>query len=182
MHVYRIIMRVIYIKAFCQQEPALISGLQGRGIFVKSLYIYSTSVPSSLNSIGRVVDEFISNLQNSYGNVSECTLFELKVILNEVLINAIRHGNGEDISKSVKVDARISGHGTISIVVEDEGGGYDFDYICSNRKPVYEAVDPLDMSENGRGIMIVRSLCDNVKVNARGNKIILAKNISGGRV
>lgn len=144
------------------------------------MYIYSTSVPSSLNSISKVVDEFVCNLRNSYGKVSECTLFELKVILNEVLINAIRHGNGEDISKCVKVDARITGQGTISIIVEDEGGGYDFNHICNNRKPLCDEADPLGMCENGRGIMIVRSLCDNVKVNAKGNKIILAKKIAGG--
>ncbi len=146
---------------------------------MKSRDIYSTSVPSSLSSIGKVVEEFIVNLQSNYGTVNDCTLFELKVILNEVLINAVRHGNGEDISKIVKVDASITRHGTVFIIVEDEGGGYDFDYICGHRKPVHETINPMDMSECGRGIMIVRSLCDNVKVNARGNKIILAKNIAG---
>lgn len=145
---------------------------------MKSRDIYSTSVPSSLSSIGKVVEEFFAILQSNYAAIDDCTLFELKVILNEVLINAVRHGNGEDISKIVKVDASISRQGTIFIIVEDEGGGYDFDHVCDHRKPIYETVDPLDMNESGRGIMIVRSLCDKVKVNARGNKIILAKNIT----
>jgi len=33
------------------------------------------------------------------------------------------------------------------------------------------------MSESGRGIMIVKSLCDKVKVNRKGNKIIILKSI-----
>ena len=69
---------------------------------MKSLDIYSTCVPSSINSIGNVVDELITNLQNSYGGVNDCTLFELRVILNEVLINAVRHGNGEDEKQNCK--------------------------------------------------------------------------------
>jgi serine/threonine-protein kinase RsbW len=146
---------------------------------VKSLDIYSTSLPSSLSSIGKAVDEFISNLQKSCDVVDDCTLYELRVILNEVLINAIRHGNGEDASKVVKVDASISGQGTVFIIVEDEGCGYDYNNICNCRKPLQGMPDPLDIGESGRGIMIVRSLCDNVKVNAKGNKIVLTKKITG---
>lgn len=144
---------------------------------MKSLDIYSTSVPSSINSIGIVVNELINSLQNSFGDVSDCTLFELKVILNEVLINAVRHGNREDVKKLVKVDASVSRQGVMLIIVEDEGGGYDFDNACSCRKPFCDVANPLEMSENGRGIMIIRSLCDNVKVNAKGNKIVIAKRI-----
>ena len=139
--------------------------------------IYSTCVPSSINCIGTVVEELIDNLKNSYGDVKECTLFELKVILNEVLVNAIRHGNKEDEKKHVKIEAGISGQGVMLIMVEDEGCGYDFVNTCNCRKPFCEGIDPLDISECGRGIMIVKSLCDSVKVNAKGNKIIIYKNI-----
>lgn len=145
---------------------------------MKSLDIYNTSLPSSLSRIGKVVDEFITNLQKSCGTVDDCTIFELRVILNEVLINAIRHGNGEDVSKVVKVNASISEQGTVSIIVEDEGCGYDYNYICGCHKPLQGMTDPLDTGESGRGIMIVRSLCNNVEVNAKGNKIILTKKIT----
>lgn len=145
---------------------------------MKSRGIYSTCVPSSINSIAIIVNELIHNLQNNYGNINDGTLFELKVILNEVLINAVRHGNREDERKIVKVDAGISGHDVMFIIVEDEGGGYDFTDTCSCSKPFCDMTDPLEVSESGRGIMIVRSLCDNVKVNARGNKIVIAKSIA----
>jgi serine/threonine-protein kinase RsbW len=145
---------------------------------LKSRGIYSTCVPSSINSIAIIVNELIQSLQSSYGSVNECTLFELRVILNEVLVNAVRHGNREDERKIVKVDAGISGQGIMFIIVEDEGSGYDFKDTCSCSKPFCGMTDPLEVSESGRGIMIIRSLCDNVKVNARGNKIIIAKSIA----
>lgn len=144
---------------------------------MKRLDIYSTCVPSTINNVGIVVKDLIHSLQNCYGDVNDCTLFELKVILNEILINAVRHGNREDEKKFVKVNAGVSGHDIMFIIVEDEGGGYDFSDACRCRKPCCETADPLEMSENGRGIMIIRSLCDNVKVNAKGNKIVIAKSI-----
>lgn len=144
---------------------------------MKSRDFYSNCVPSRIENIGIVVNGLLHCLQDGYGDLNENTLFELKVVLNEVMINAVRHGNGEDESKSVKVDARVSQRGVISIVVEDEGCGYDFDDTCNLRKPCCERSEPLEMSEGGRGIMIVRSLCDTVKVNAKGNKIVIVKRI-----
>jgi serine/threonine-protein kinase RsbW len=144
---------------------------------LKRLDIYNTCMPSTISSIGIVVKDLIHSLQICYGEVSDCTLFELRVILNEILINAIRHGNREDETKCIKVEAGISGPGVMFIIVEDEGGGYNFHDTCSCRKPYCEMADPLEMSENGRGIMIVRSLSDSVKVNAKGNKIVIVKSI-----
>lgn len=144
---------------------------------MKSQDIYSTCVPSRINCIGNVVDEFVSNLQCRYGSINDCTLFELRVILNEVLINAVRHGNREDENKIVKIDAGISCKGMMFIIVEDEGVGYNYNDTCSCRKPFCDSADPLELSESGRGIMIIKSLCDNVKVNAKGNKIVITKSI-----
>lgn len=145
---------------------------------MKCLDVYCNYVPSKLNSIQIVVDELISNLQNSYGELSESILFELKVILNEALINAIRHGNGEDEKKLVKIKAGLSVHDVMFIIIEDEGCGYNFIDVCSSTKAYKCSSELPEMSESGRGIMIVRSLCDKVKVNAKGNKIVIVKRIS----
>lgn len=145
---------------------------------MKSLRIYNTCIPSSVNSIKIVVGELINSLQSGYGGLNDCTLFELKVILNEILINAVRHGNKDDEGKSVKVNAGVSEQGLMFIIVEDEGCGYDYINTCSCRKPCCEMTDPLNITENGRGIMIIRGLCDMVKVNSKGNKIIITKSIT----
>ncbi len=148
---------------------------------MKSLGFYSSSVPSTIDSIRIVVEELISSLQRECGELNESFLFELKVILNELLINAIRHGNLEDENKGVKINAGIGLHGKLYIIIEDEGCGYDFVHTCDQLKPFCEDTQTSDMSESGRGILILRSLCDKVKVNSKGNKIIVLKEITNNQ-
>lgn len=139
---------------------------------LKSRFIYSNYIPSILDRIGTVVDDLIRCLQNDCGGIYDETVFDLRVILNEVLINAIIHGNCEDASKNVKIDAGITEDGDIFLIIEDEGAGYDFSEFCSRQKFLSETDY---MNENGRGIMIIRGLCDKVKVNKKGNKIVIVK-------
>jgi serine/threonine-protein kinase RsbW len=138
---------------------------------------YSTHVPSRISCIGTVVNEFIISLQNSYGCLDDLIIFELKVILNEVLLNAVRHGNGEDEHKLVKVRAGVNRMGNMVLVVEDEGTGYNYNDVCNCRKPCCGIEDPMEISEHGRGIIIIKGLSDKVEINERGNRIIISKNI-----
>jgi len=142
---------------------------------LKSRCVYSSNIPSELSNVRFVVEELISCLQHNCGELCEEVLFDLKVILNEVLVNAIMHGNREDESKKVKIDAGITEKGDVFLIIEDEGSGYDYEEICEKHKSTVTNVD--DMVENGRGIMIVKGLCDKVKVNKKGNKIIILKSI-----
>ena len=48
---------------------------------VKSQDIYSTCVPSSVNSIGIVVDELINSLKNCYGAVNDMETEKMKINL-----------------------------------------------------------------------------------------------------
>lgn len=142
---------------------------------MKSRCIYSRNIASELSNVRFVVEELISCLLHNCGELCEEVLFDLKVILNEVLVNAILHGNHGDESKRVKIDAGITEKDDVFLIIEDEGSGYDFEGICEKHKPAVTDLD--DMIESGRGIMIVKGLCDKVKVNRKGNKIIILKRI-----
>ena len=143
---------------------------------MKSLYVYSGFVPSSIDNIRVVIKELICNIQNYYGVLEDSILFELKVILNELLVNAIKHGNLEDVSKNVKIDAGIDLNDNLFIIIEDEGCGYDYDRICGCIGPFCEDTQQ-DITESGRGILILKSLCDKVRVNSKGNKTVILKRI-----
>jgi len=134
-------------------------------------------VPSRISCIGTVVEEFLTSLQNNFGLINELTLFEIKVILNEVLLNAVRHGNGEDEQKLVKVRAEVNRAGKMILVVEDEGTGYNYDDVCRCQKPCCGEEDPMEISEHGRGIIIIKGLSDKVEINERGNRIVISKSI-----
>jgi serine/threonine-protein kinase RsbW len=79
----------------------------------------------------------------------------INIVLTEALVNAIKHANSADSNKEVHI--RISVSDTeLLIRVHDNGQGFDLNLVPSTVCP-----DPL--SEQGRGIYIIRSLMDSVE-------------------
>lgn len=105
--------------------------------------------------------------------MNENDLFELKVILNELLINAISHGNNFDCNKKVLVVLKKVYNKYIYIGISDEGTGFDYknsiNHIVCN-----ESINDT-CCEHGRGLLIVRNLCDKMKFNHTGNKVSILK-------
>jgi serine/threonine-protein kinase RsbW len=98
-------------------------------------------------------------------------------VLNEVISNAIRHGNKNDVSKHVKLTVGTTENGYAFFIVEDEGEGFycgEKQFCCTG---IVNAEDLSDVKESGRGILIVNNLCDRVKFNNKGNKVVLLKKI-----
>jgi serine/threonine-protein kinase RsbW len=65
----------------------------------------------------------------------------------------------------------------IILAVEDQGSGFNYscflDDSCRN-EDLYELND---IKESGRGILIVKNLCDEIRFNKKGNRIIIVKRI-----
>lgn len=93
----------------------------------------------------------------------EDELFDIKLILNELLVNGIIHGNNSDINKDVELSICVK-EDCLNIVVRDEGKGVD----RVNR-------DPKELRCYGRGLLIVESLADDMKIN--GCEISVYKNL-----
>jgi serine/threonine-protein kinase RsbW len=123
------------------------------------------------------VDDVIAFYAKGFGDLDESSHYELKVVLNELLINAIRHGCKSDPNRSVTVEAHLSKHGEASVVVEDDGDGYDTRSVGTTIvAPRMDAIE--DIAESGRGLAIVRSLCEYFAVNAKGNKVAVRKKLT----
>jgi len=112
-----------------------------------------------------------------YGAIEECTLFELKVILNELILNAIKHGNKNDCSKYVKILAGLTKNDNAVVLVEDSGTGFDYNYILNEIEKCCELDDICNMKETGRGILIVKKLSNGMKYNYKGNRVIISKKL-----
>lgn len=95
-------------------------------------------------------------------------LFGVKLALEEALVNAIKHGNGLDPSKSVTVRAEIDDVRVV-ITVEDEGPGFDPSDV-----PDPTEDDNLD-KPSGRGLMLMRAFMTNIEYNDKGNRVVLEK-------
>lgn len=131
---------------------------------------------SNLQLVKVAEKEILSFLMRE-ANVSHDELLEFKLIINELLINAVVHGNKEDSSKSVKVKVGIVDRKLSYIVVEDEGKGFDIDRVFKEYTPYDEKDEIGDLYEFGRGLMIVASLCEKVKQNQKGNKIVALRRL-----
>lgn len=90
------------------------------------------------------------------------------VALDEALANAIKHGNKNDVSKTVRVRADISTR-EARFTISDEGEGFD----------VAEVPDPRDpanlLKPSGRGVMLIHHIMDDVSYNERGNEVTMVK-------
>ncbi len=128
-----------------------------------SIYNYNGFINSDLSCIKSFLGNAIERL-NGY-IVDDDMLFDIKVILNELVINGAMHGNNEEYDKKVYLDLSLNDE-QIKIKVRDEGCGFAFDnsdYDCK------------DFKCSGRGLMIVEALTDELILN--NNEVIAIKNI-----
>lgn len=83
------------------------------------------------------------------------------VALRESVVNAIRHGNGNDVTKHVFVDFGRAPDGELPglmISVRDQGAGFDPDTLENPLEP-----DNL-LKPGGRGIFLIRNFMDEVEM------------------
>ena len=124
-----------------------------------------------------VINDALAFYDSAYAYMDEASRLELKVVLNELLINAIKHGCGPETDCYVKVVAGMIEEDCALLIVEDDGAGYDTARLCARRESdVYDGGFD-DFEETGRGINIVKNLCDDFMVNEKGNKVVLNKRL-----
>jgi serine/threonine-protein kinase RsbW len=144
---------------------------------LESYKCYKTIIPSELSAVGNTVKEVIEYLQTVCCDIDDSILFDIKVILNELIINAIKHGNLQEPSKFVKVYAEVCKEDCIFITVEDEGEGYDYKSLQLKATDIYSNGALCNLAEEGRGILIVKNLCNSLKYNEKGNTVFVTKKI-----
>jgi serine/threonine-protein kinase RsbW len=94
--------------------------------------------------------------------------FAVRLALGEALVNAIKHGNGGDPAKSVRVSYSIK-PGEIAAEIEDQGAGF-------NPTSVPSPIAPENVERpGGRGVFLMRHYMTFVKYNDRGNRVLLTK-------
>ena len=105
---------------------------------------------------------------------SEDDTISIAMAVREAAVNAVLHGNAYDPGKRVTVGFE-QGDKELTIVVRDQGKGVD---VASIPDPL--APENL-MKQSGRGIFLMRSLMDEVQINASetGTEVKLIKHFHG---
>jgi len=122
-------------------------------------------LPSDLRSIEHAVDYVMSACGTCTSHARRLRL-NFRVGLTEALANAMMYGNRHDPSKRVKVEVTFAG-GRIQARVTDQGVGFDPETVPDPTSP-----DNL-LKPGGRGLFLMRELCDEVSFNERGNQVTL---------
>lgn len=107
-------------------------------------------------------------------NIPEELQPEIRLGLQEALVNAAKHGNNLDANKTIVVQFSATKEGYIWII-SDEGSGF-----CA-AEDIPQNADcpdlPSEEAENGRGLCILHQIFDQVRWNYQGTQLTLAKRI-----
>ncbi|MCF6268246.1 MAG: ATP-binding protein [Melioribacteraceae bacterium] len=115
---------------------------------------------SDLKYIDRIIDDSIDFLKsNDIGSHND-----FKIVVRELIINSIEHGNNNDNSKTVKCKISLVDNLRFNIEVEDEGDGFDYSKLD------FKMPEDPEQHRN-RGIPLINTLADQIDFNEKGNKI-----------
>lgn len=122
-------------------------------------------IPSLSENI-RIIESFIDNAKEKY-NFTDDIYGNIMIAVTESVNNAIVHGNQSDKSKNVHLSLTLEDN-QVKFVIEDEGQGFDYDNL-----PDPTAPENLE-KPGGRGIFLMKNLCDEVSFADNGTKVLLS--------
>ncbi len=98
---------------------------------------------------------------------------ELRLGLQEALVNAAKHGNRLDPSKHVSVQyAEVQGY--YWWIITDQGNGFELPHGC---RICPDGTDSESTGDCGRGLFILHQIFDQVHWSPKGNEVHLCKRL-----
>ena len=95
-------------------------------------------------------------------------LFAIKLALEEWLINAIKHGNGFDKHKKVRIQCHVTDR-EAEIIIEDEGPGFD-------RSSVPDPTSDENLERlHGRGILLMEAYMHIIEWSNNGRRVRMVR-------
>jgi serine/threonine-protein kinase RsbW len=124
-------------------------------------------MPSEISAISPLVERLMRLIEGSHCITGEESAVELA--LREALSNAVVHGNRLDAHKLVHVRCRCKVGEGISLIVSDQGQGFD-----PHTVPDSVTVENLE-ADHGRGIHLMKLAMDEVSFEQRGTEVHMCK-------
>jgi anti-sigma regulatory factor (Ser/Thr protein kinase) len=146
---------------------------------------FSWQISSQVEQINRIVVE--ANQFFDQRNVTLLDRFCLNMLLWEAMSNAVVHGC-QDLVTAL-VDCRLSyltGPESSEVIIDvtDPGPGFNWRQVMSQKNSCLNQ-DPAigePLPECGRGLMIYRKYATSIEFNAKGNQVILRRDLEKGVV
>jgi len=123
-------------------------------------------IPSDPDVCAKLIESLVEALQK-FG-WDERNVFGIRMATEEMVVNAIRHGNQCCPDKSVEIKITVT-ENDFSAAVTDQGEGFDPAEVPD---PTHD--DNLERS-SGRGLALIRNYMDEVTFNDAGNSMTIKK-------
>jgi len=126
-------------------------------------------MPSTIQAISPLVDRLMRLIERS-----QCVPGaepDVELALREALDNSVVHGNQEDPRTKVHIRCRCGRGNGVSIVVTDQGKGFDFGKILRNGLTSEPA------AEHGRGILLMKAYMDDVHFERGGSEVHMRRRL-----
>ena len=150
-------------RASSSQSP--FSGKRSR----PSILEIDTWMPSKIQGISPLVDRLMGLIERA-----KCVPgaeFDVELAIREALGNAVVHGNQENPDKKVHIRCRCESGNELSIVVTDEGKGFDL------LKTLGNGLTSGTADAHGHGIQLMKAYMDDVRFERGGSEIHMRKRL-----
>ena len=121
-------------------------------------------IPSLSENI-RIIESFIDNAKEKF-RLNDDIYGNIMIAVTESVNNAIKHGNRNNKEKNVSLSLTLN-ENILKFTVEDQGPGFDY-----NNLPDPTAPENID-KPSGRGIFLMKHLCDEVHFKENGKVVEL---------
>ena len=127
-------------------------------------------IPSEIEAISPLLDRLMRLVEGSQWVAGE--ELGVGIALREALNNAVVHGNRMDASKRVHVGFRCELGKGVSLIVSDQGKGFEPDAICDS------VATGNVLAGHGRGIHLIKSVMDEVSFARGGAEVRMWKELT----
>jgi len=129
---------------------------------------YSFTFPTDLQYIKKASQQILDCFADL--KLDERMLSDLKLCLEEALINAMKHGNKQNTS--LKVNAEVSKESdSLKFTICDQGEGFDVHDLNDPTKEEHLA------KTHGRGIFLIKNIMDEVRYDKENKCLHLTKRL-----
>jgi len=123
----------------------------------------------SITRIGQEIVDRVVTFAERCGCIGN-DLIAVRLGVHEAMVNAIRHGNGGDPDKTVRIACQVQSD-ELCFEIEDEGPGF-------KTRTVADPTAPDNLGKpGGRGLMMMNHYMSSVEYNDRGNRVVMRRRI-----
>jgi len=125
----------------------------------------------TVSSEAQMVDRVLTEIRRFLAAWKVTEDHRLSLVVRELLLNAIVHGNGNEPDRRVRFELQHLRDRQFKITVEDEGSGFDYRSVNMELPD-----DPRLLRQ--RGYILIKSLSEQLSFNSRGNCVTATMNLS----